>query len=409
MRKFVLLICSFVSLGLHAQVTNTMNNASTPVEEAEMEAQPDTTYVVPAQLNEQKEERAPSVRGAMYKKKAAEKAKDYDKSANESPAPSAATAMEAQKVSGSFTYSKKQSALQRTQRSPSQSQQMDMDNAVDYFEKNAPNSFEYHYFKYVSGNYDVSLISHLKKAEKMRPNNSDVQVQMAAYHMIKNNVSDAKGYMEKLKASKRLTDVSIYYAKDILYSVPDSGVLITHGFDDTYAAWYDQQVKGIRKDVHLISLDFLQSKAYRTQLVKDGFTMPSSTTINVNYLKEFCRLNSGKGISISLTTPKEYFKPIEDKLYVTGLVFEYHTEEFNNFDRNEKLWNTDLDKYLVNSSTNEKGKKLTSNYLPMLFQLRAVYTEKGLNDKKAAVDKAIDKIAVQCKKYEQVQQLKRAY
>lgn len=407
MHKFILLIFSLHTLGVFAQVqTNTMNTNSSPVEESVQEGMQDTSYVVPLQL-EKNDVEPKSVRGAAYKQKSAESAKDYDKSERE--VPSATSSMEAQSVSNTFNYSKKQASLQRTQRSPSTSQQQDMNEAVDYFEQNSPNSFEYHYFKYVSGNYDVTLIDHLKKAEKMRPANSDVHVQMAAYYMIKNNVGDAKIYMEKLKASKRLGDEVISYAKDILYSVPDSGVLITHGFDDTYAAWYDQQVNGVRKDVRLISLDFLQSKDYRSQLVKEGFTMPSSTIINVSYLKEFCRLNSGKKLSISLTTPKEYFSPIQDKLYVTGLVFEYHASEFKNFDRNEELWSSELNKYLIDNATNEKGKKLTSNYLPMLFQLRAVYSEKGLNDKKAAIDKVIDKIGVQCKKYEQVQQLKRAY
>lgn len=406
MRKLLIFNFLVLSITSYGQVEQN-NNYSPALEESEKKENielEDSLSIKPVSSDDNDDN---SPKGAAYKKKSAERSLKTEQPSVK--AERSVSQEEVQSVSYEFNYSKQQSSTQRTQRSPNAIQQKTMNEAVDYFEENSPNSFEYHYFKYTSGNYDISRIEHLKKAEKMRPDNSDVHIQMAAYHMIENNTTDAKVYLEKLRKSKRLTEVVIHYAKDILYSVQDSGILITHGFDDTYAAWYDQNVKGIRKDVRLVSLDFLQSKAYRDKLSKAGILLPTSTVVNVAYLKEFCRLNAKKGIAVSLTTPKEYFEPIQDKLYVTGLVFEYHTESFNNFDRNETLWNSTLDKHLVTKATDEKGKQLSSNYLPMLFQLRAVYEEKGEADKLAAIDKSIDGIAVQCKKYEKVQQLKRTY
>ena len=66
-----------------------------------------------------------------------------------------------------------------------------MDNLVESLEKNAPESFEYHYFKYVAGNYNVVLIDHLKKAEALRPTNSDVNIQIAAYYLIVKDSTNA--------------------------------------------------------------------------------------------------------------------------------------------------------------------------------------------------------------------------
>lgn len=76
--------------------------------------------------------------------------------------------------------------------------------------------------------------------------------------------------------------------------------------------------------------------------------------------------------------------------------------------RNDELWNTTHKKHLVDNATDEKAKQLSSNYLPMLLQLRKVYVKTD-QEKLKQVDEASDKVSVQCKKYEQVQKLKNSY
>ncbi|XOV68230.1 MAG: hypothetical protein ACFHU9_03450 [Fluviicola sp.] len=308
-----------------------------------------------------------------------------------------------------FTTSKIQASQQPMQRTPSVEQQSEMDDAVGYFAANAPNSFEYHYFKYTAGNYDVTKIENLRQAEKIMPANSDVHAQMAAYNIITRDADTANMYIDKLLSSGRLNANTLLYAEDLLLSVPEEGVLITHGFDDTYSAFKKQQADGVREDVTLISLDFLQSDFYRKLLKEDGFVFPEQDVIDVDYLRAFCQLNASKNISISLTTPKEYFLPIQSQLYVTGLVFEYHEEVYNNFERNEELWNEGLSKHLVDEAKDEKSKQLSANYLPMLLQLRKVYGQKEEKQKVKEIDKAIDTVSLQCKKYDQVQKLKSSY
>ncbi len=317
--------------------------------------------------------------------------------------------MEMEKVSVGFSSSNTDSDRQRSSRSPSYQQQMMMDQAVDYFQVNAPESFEHHYFKYVAGNFDVSLYPDLKKAEEIRPDNADVHVQMAGYFMIQNSVDTALMYTEKLMASDRLTENVVAYAGDILRSAPENGALVTHGFDDGYACYYAQNEQGIRPDVTLISLDFLQSEVYRNGLVEKGFSLPSSTLVNIDYLVELCTLNVDKGISISMTTPKEYLQPIQDKLFVVGLVFEYHIDAYNNFTRNDYLWNQSLEKHLISDPGDEKGKQLSANYLPMLLHLQKVYSATGEMEKLEEVDEVSNQIGVQSRKYEQVQKVKASY
>lgn len=314
-----------------------------------------------------------------------------------------------QKEASTFNYYNSQSKTQREQRSPTPAQQSQMNGAVSYFETHAPESFEYHYYKYIAGNHNTSLVNHLKEAEKIRPNNTDVQVQLAAYYMIQNSTTDVSNYLEKLVSNGRLAKSVVIYAEDVLRSVPKNGVLITHGFDDTYGAWYAQTKKGIRGDVKIISLDLLQSTEYRAKLKKEGFTVPSATVVDVKFLEQFCQLNEKKNLAISLTTPKEYFQPILSDIYLTGLVFEYKTTKYDNFWRNNTLWNSELDKKLVQNTMDAKGRELSANYLPMLMQMRKVYNQKGMQEKVSEIDSYIDAIGAQSKKYEQVQKMKSAY
>ncbi len=313
-------------------------------------------------------------------------------------------------MSSSFSLTKQQAATQRTQRSPNAIQQEQMNNVVLQLEENSPESFEFHYFKYVAGNYNVDLVDHLKKAEVLRPANSDVQIQLAAYYLIMKDSKNALIYLDKIIASTRLSKDVIDYAEDLIQSAPENGTLITHGFDDSFATAYVQLSKKIRSDVKLISLDFLQSEKYQQVLKSEGFNLPSRTIIDVTYFQDFCFKNTLKNLSISMTVPKEYLTGIQQNLFVVGLGFEYHTDlTFNNFYKNDYLWNEVLTKKLIENSTNEKAKALSSNYLPMILHLRKVYFETGEKQKVIEIDKSLDKVAVQCKKYDQVQKLKSSY
>lgn len=361
------------------------------------------------EANEQLEESAPVMQEKALDDLEQKVESDADFSVVESSVESLKAA-EMKKVSVDFSNTYSTSDLQRSSRSPSFQQQIQMDQAVDYFEVNAPGSFESHYFKYIAGNYNTDLYPDLKAAEQIRPENTDVHVQMAGYFMIEDDVDSAMIYVDKLRESNRLSDNVVAYSGDILRSVPEEGTLITHGFDDSYGSFFAQNTTtGIRSDVTLVSLDFLQSDTYKAELKTKGYKLPESDVVDVDYLAEFCELNVEKNLSISLTTPKEYFQAIQDKLYVVGLVFEYHPESFDNFTRNEFLWNESMEKQVISNPIDEKGKQLSANYLPMLLHLRKVYKATGEEEKLKEVDEVSDQVGVQSRKYEQVQKVKSGY
>lgn len=311
--------------------------------------------------------------------------------------------------SSSFEISKTNAAIQRSQRSPSPVQQQEMDKAVDYFEQTAPESFEYNYYRYAAGNYNTELVGNLSAAEELRPENADVQTQFAAYHMITENKDQAIQYMDQLIESGRLSQGVLDYSEDILRSTPENGTLITHGFDDTYGSYYVQNAQGVRQDVDLVSLDFMQSDEYRERLEGKGYSLPDNNQVDVEYFSSFCALNSGKNIAVSMTTPKEYLEPQMSNFYATGLVFEYHTEAFSNVERNVLLWHNGLSRKVLKEPVDDKARRLSSNYLPMLFVLRKFYAEQGNEGKVTEVDKELDRVGAQSNKYDKVQSLKKAY
>lgn len=355
--------------------------------------------------------REEKINQVVKKKEASQKNKSVtieETTINSAPSQVQSTISASESMSSSFSKLKIQSSVQRNQRTPTEEQQSQMDETVNYFEKYAPESFEYHFYKYVAGNYSISLVDHLFKAEELKPNNVDVQIQLAAYYLIIDDSSNAIGYLKKIKEIGKVNDDILTYGKDLLLSAPENGTLITHGFDDTYSCVYLQLIEHVRTDVQLISLDLLQSQDYKRNLEEKGYVLPSSSVIDIAYLQTFCSQNENKSLSISLTTPKEYFQQIQEKLYVVGLVFEYHSTAFNNFYKNDYLWNEVLEKKLVYSSLNEKSKQISSNYLPMLLQLRSFYVAQKSKDQVKMIDEALDKVSVQCKKYDQVQKIKKA-
>lgn len=327
-----------------------------------------------------------------------------DSKKEKSPKPQRTDAI--QQSATQFQQYQTQSTYMRSQRTPSSTQQSQMDQAVKKMELENNTSFEYNFFKYVSGNYNISWINYLKEAERLRPNNSDVQVQMAGYYMITENQKVSLEYLKKIAQSGKLAKEAIHYSHDLLKSVPQNGVLLTHGYEDTYSSMYTQLNSAVRKDVQIISLDFMQSEVYRKNIEAKGFKIPSSKLIDVAFMNEFCKLNASKNIAISMTTPKEYLAPLKSNLYTVGLVFEYHLSEFNNFYKNEQLWSNELDKSSIENTTSPKARELSANYLPMLLMLRKNYQETGKNEQVKQLDVIIDRIAVQVNKYEQVRKLK---
>lgn len=328
--------------------------------------------------------------------------KEVERSGNAAKPSTAKSKAQTESSGVKFSRSRKIASTQLTSRSPSPVQQQEMNDAVNFYKENAPESFEYHYFKYTGGNYDISLYPHLQKAQELKPGNSDVIAQVAAYHIITGDTIQAANELVKLEDMGKIEQEVLSYDQDLLTSVPSGSVLLTHGFDDSYGTFYLNSVMHYSTGVKVISLDFMQSKVYRDSLQKDGFVLPASQTIDVAYFAEFCAKNESRNLFLSMTFPKPYLAPLADKLSIHGLAFAYGAKASGVLEDNEVLWNKILKNGHVYKARTEKGKQLSSNYLPLLFYLRESYEKAGLTDKLSEIDKAIDRIGIQSNKFSKV-------
>lgn len=420
MRRLFLGIGMFCVTGVFAQqntpsVSNNVNgNAATNSPGTEIIFSADSTQVLKKldtksmQLEERKE---PARKAVSEKKKQQdlqqnsekgkiEKTEDFRAvnkeleemsipAAEESDSPSVpqAAIMQEQFVTNQYSSNR-----QVTRRSASPVEQSNMDAAVGYYNAILPNSFESHFYTYLAGHYNTVLFPELEAAAALEPENTEVKKQLAAYHIITQDKDEALPIIADLIEEDIVSQGQLLYANDLLLSNEENAVLVLHGFDDMFAAYYMQQNASVRNDVELLSLDFMQSETYRNQWKEKGYVLPESTKIDTAYLGALCKLNPEKPMQLSMTIPKEYFVPVKANLYPVGLTFRYSSLPVNNYESNYRLWKQDFDFGLLENEAEDRNDNWCTNYLPMLVSLKKQLAVNGNKAEEELVGKTIRKI-----------------
>ena len=278
-------------------------------------------------------------------------------------------------MSSRFYSIKNTANTQRFSRSPSSEQQLEMDHILLELQRIAPNSYDYHMAKYLAGNHDVSNEFHLKRAETLRPNSTDVLVQNVAFFASLLDTTGIKVNLKKLVDSKWLSNEMLQYAENMLQATPVNGVLVSHGIQDSYALLFVQLFRAVRLDVHCISMDILQGERYRKNLQDKGFVLPEYYGVNVAYLHALCDLNRKRIMCLSMTIPKEYLQKMVNQLTVIGLVFAFDFSQNVEvvFEENVRFFNLELTREILLNRSNSNGNCLEANYLPMLLYLSKMY------------------------------------
>jgi hypothetical protein len=259
----------------------------------------------------------------------------------------------------------------------------------------------YHLYNYKVGNYDFERIGDLQTAAKLQPNHPEVLKSLSAYHYILNNEEALKQQLVKMDAAKHFSSELTSFASDVLISLPKNAILITHGEDDTYPLLIEQYVNSTRKDIQIISLDHLQSETYREQLKKKGFELPKSNVINTAFFQDFVTLNKSNLI-IATSLPKSYLQTIKSEVQVEGLGFGVEQSgNKNDADQLVKLYENTIQPSLQRKK--ESGyRKVLSNYLPFLFEVRNYWVKTGDLEKVKELESEIIDIGKRTNKLEQV-------
>ncbi len=293
-----------------------------------------------------------------------------------------------------------------TRKTPTADQNQKMNNLVKQYEKINSQSFEYNYYTYKAGNYDVEKIDYLRRAEALKPQNTDVQIQLAAYYFIKDDTDSAAMYLQKLVDVNRIDSTALNYGKDLLASVSENGVLFTHGFDDSYACAYLQKAENYRNDVTLLPFEFFQSAFFLNRIKEVNTEFKSINIIDNEYFNNLLLNNKNKNIHISLSFPKDYILLFEFPIYIKGLTFVIENIQNELINRNIDFYESTAKNLMINANS-DKAKQLSVNYLPMLFLLKDYYEESENVSKVMELDGLINKIAIQSGKNEKIEQLKK--
>ena len=293
-----------------------------------------------------------------------------------------------------------------TRKSPTADQLKKMDKIIQQYKEINDHSFEYNYYSYLVGNYDVEKIEFLKNAEKIKPQNTDVQIQLAAYYLIKEIPDSSAYYLQKLVDVQRIDSVALEYGKDLLSSVSENGILLTHGFDDSYACAYLQKVQNFRNDVVLIPFEFFQSTYFSNHLNQNIVENNVNQIIDNEYFKIFVLNNKNNNLHLSLSFPKEYIIKISEPIYIKGLSFVFNNNDNQLIGENINFYNS-ISKSLINNAITEKAKQFSVNYLPVLFFLKEYHNSMGNLELLLELDDLINKISIQSNKYDIIQQIKK--
>ncbi len=268
------------------------------------------------------------------------------------------------------------------------------------------NAFEYYLYNYKIGNYDFERIEDLKMAAKLQPNHPEVIKSLSAFHYIQGDKELLKEQLSKMHSAKHFSSELTGFAEDVLNSMPDNAILLTHGEDDTYPLLIEQYINNTRQDVKVISLDHLQSEVYRNRLKNDGVRIPTGNKINTEYFKDFVSQNS-ENLVVATSLPQSYLKTVSNSISVEGLGFKVSSNQNSNAQQRKivTIYNQHIDKSLNQKISSGGYNKVLSNYLPFLFEIRNYWIDKGNQKKINEVESQIIRIGRETNKLEQILQM----
>ena len=121
--------------------------------------------------------------------------------------------------------------------------------------------------------------------------------------------------------SNRYTAVEM--ASNILNSVGENGILVTHGDNDTFPLWYAQEVEGIRTDVRIVNTSLLGTDWHYDQMkyaVNESAPLPLSVELE-QYLygtNELVMIYDSRDSIFRLSDVMKVFKHPRAKITLTN-------------------------------------------------------------------------------------------
>ena len=115
------------------------------------------------------------------------------------------------------------------------------------------------------------------------------------------------------------------FAMNVLNSIPQNGILITYGDNDTFPLWYMQMVENYRRDVVVINESLSYSEWYREQVLKNYPNLIENGKLTIDSRENFIRKiieNNWPDISVNFmigANPRDY-EEFSGNMPLIGLV-----------------------------------------------------------------------------------------
>jgi hypothetical protein len=264
-------------------------------------------------------------------------------------------------------------------------------------ERAVPQSFEYNLCKWMSGGNDYErYLPYLKKAAQLGPDRMELITDMLTWAEIERDLPKRDLYAKKWFESPMLSPGLLYYNHNVLAGLKPNAILLTQGDNDTYPTWILQS-QGIRRDVTVINLSLLNLDTYRGKIFNElgidkwpgagANLMKDTTTTSSNYyrnelVKHLAANRKKAPVYIALTADEDITKPIADKLYLTGLAYEYSATSVDNMalmKKNfEQVYALDyIEKPFYHDISVYWAKHCVSNYIVPMIKLYDHYKSSG--------------------------------
>ncbi|MCE3297126.1 MAG: hypothetical protein K0R65_2840 [Crocinitomicaceae bacterium] len=279
---------------------------------------------------------------------------------------------------------------------------------VDAMEKRVPNSFEYHYVKWLNGYNDPGFFPYLEKAHRISPERTEPLMDLSLYYEISGNAELQKKYCAAFYNSGEYSPGLLNYSYNMLSGLEENAIILTEGDKDTEGTWLLQAGMAYRTDVKLLNVNLLFIKDYRERIFRElGVKIPAFDPMenDENFarfrrdlIEELSKNTQRRPVYAAVTLGASYTEKINENLYLTGLASIYSKEPVDHFSglrRNfEQLYKLDyLTLYFPGDISVDNVQQFNGNYLPALVLLTDHYRLSGEKTKADACKKLARELA----------------
>lgn len=283
---------------------------------------------------------------------------------------------------------------------------MELSEIINSASKNIPDTYElYNIIIWDQGLNGKDNFHLLSRAFEINPDRPEVLDNFVLYYEINYNRGQRAIFNKKWFEMNDMSTGILNFNYNVLMSIEDDAIILTNGDNDTYPLWMIQDVFGIKKNVAVMNISLLAIDHYRNKLFENNgvtpFTPAANDTINLNakwagIIRHLIN-NTSRPVYFASTMDSKFYSEYEKNLYLTGLVFKYSKEDFDNValirKNYEHIYMLD---YLKNSFANDLSKSVVSQlnmcYLPSLLKLYNHYNFSGDALKKEDTENLIYKI-----------------